>query len=84
MKLLLLAVAFVAGIFLGAETQLHGAGLLVLACSASVGAVFMKVQGRPYLPAVLLAAALLGASKGTVFDPDGAAPLSRISRRRGH
>ena len=76
MKLLLLAVAFVAGIFLGAETQLHGAGLLVLACSASVGAVFMKVQGRPYLPAVLLAAALLGASKGTVFDPDGAAPLS--------
>ena len=76
MKLLLLAVAFVAGVFLGAETQLHGAGLLVLACSASVGAVFMKVQGRPYLPAILLAAALVGAARGVAFDPDGAAPLS--------
>ena len=36
----------------------------------------MKVQGRPYLPAILLAAALVGAARGVAFDPDGAAPLS--------
>ena len=77
MKLALLAVAFVAGLYLGAEAQLHGAGLLLLACSAAAGAAFLKVQGRPYLPVVLLAAALLGAARGVAFDPDGAAPLSQ-------
>ena len=76
MKLLLLAVAFVAGVFFGAETQLHGAGLLMLACSASAGAVLLKVRGRPYLPAILIVAALVGAARGVAFDPDGAAPLS--------
>ncbi len=77
MKLTLVAAAFAAGVYLGAETQLHGAGLLMLACSASAGALFLKARGLPYLPAVLLAAALLGASRGAAFDPGGAGPLSQ-------
>ena len=48
----------------------------MLACSASAGAVLLKVRGRPYLPAILIVAALVGAARGVAFDPDGAAPLS--------
>ncbi len=76
MKLLLSALAFASGVFLGGEMQLSGAGLLLTACSASAGALFLKMHGRAYLPAIFLAALLFGAARGTAFDPNGAGPLA--------
>ena len=76
MKLLLSALAFASGVFLGGEMQLSGAGLLLTACSASAGALFLRMHGRAYLPAIFLAALLFGAARGTAFDPNGAGPLA--------